>query len=142
MLIEQESDNDFEYLNKFTRTISGELKKAGLKFEVKKRTKSIFSIRRKMRNQHISFEEVYDKYAIRIILDSKLANEKSDCWKVSFSYSYFFTKSVIWGLNLPKFKIGDGHLKTHFCESAIFLIRFLYKNDDLRFETSNIARIS
>ena len=72
---------DFEYLNKFTRTISGELKKAGLKFEVKKRTKSIFSIRRKMRNQQVSFDEVYDKYAVRIILDTKLANEKSDCWK-------------------------------------------------------------
>ena len=72
---------DFEYLNKFTRTISAELKKAGLKFEVKKRTKSIFSIRRKMKNQQVSFEEVYDKYAIRIILDSRIANEKSDCWK-------------------------------------------------------------
>ena len=79
--MEELVNRDFEYLNKFTNTISGELKKAGLKFEVKKRTKSIFSIRRKMRNQHVSFEEVYDKYAIRIILDSKLANEKSDCWK-------------------------------------------------------------
>jgi len=72
---------DFEYLNKFTRIISGELNKAGLKFEVKKRTKSIFSIRRKMRNQQVTFDEMYDKYAIRIILDTKLANEKSDCWK-------------------------------------------------------------
>jgi len=79
--MEELVNRDFEYLNKFTRTISGELKKAGLKFEVKKRTKSIFSIRRKMRNQQVSFDEVYDKYAVRIILDSKLANEKSDCWK-------------------------------------------------------------
>ena len=79
--MEELVNRDFEYLNKFTRTISGELKKAGLKFEVKKRTKSIFSIRRKMRNQQVTFDEVYDKYAIRIILDSKLANEKSDCWK-------------------------------------------------------------
>jgi len=79
--MEELVNRDFEYLNKFTRTVSGELKKAGLKFEVKKRTKSIFSIRRKMRNQQVSFDEVYDKYAIRIILDSKLANEKSDCWK-------------------------------------------------------------
>ncbi len=79
--MEELVNRDFEYLNKFTRTISAELKKAGLKFEVKKRTKSIFSIRRKMRNQQVSFEEVYDKYAIRIILDSKIANEKSDCWK-------------------------------------------------------------
>ena len=79
--MEELVNRDFEYLNKFTRTVSAELKKAGLKFEVKKRTKSIFSIRRKMRNQQVSFDEVYDKYAIRIILDSKLANEKSDCWK-------------------------------------------------------------
>ena len=79
--MEELVNRDFEYLNKFTSTISGELKKAGLEFVFKKRTKSIFSIRRKMRNQHISFEEVYDKYAIRIILDSTLANEKSDCWK-------------------------------------------------------------
>jgi guanosine-3',5'-bis(diphosphate) 3'-pyrophosphohydrolase len=79
--MEELVNRDFEYLNKFTRTISGELKKAGLKFEIKKRTKSIFSIRRKMRNQQVTFEEVYDKYAVRIILDSKLANEKSDCWK-------------------------------------------------------------
>ena len=79
--MEELVNRDFEYLNKFTSTISGELKKAGLEFVFKKRTKSIFSIRRKMRNQHISFEEVYDKYAIRIILESKLANEKSDCWK-------------------------------------------------------------
>jgi GTP pyrophosphokinase len=79
--MEELVNKDFKYLNKFTRTISGELKKAGLKFEVKKRTKSIFSIRRKMRNQQVSFDEVYDKYAIRIILDSTLANEKSDCWK-------------------------------------------------------------
>jgi len=79
--MEELVNRDFEYLNKFTRTVSGELKKAGLKFEVKKRTKSIFSIRRKMSNQQVSFDEVYDKYAIRIILDSTLANEKSDCWK-------------------------------------------------------------
>ena len=79
--MEELVNRDFEYLNKFTSKISGELKKAGLEFVFKKRTKSIFSIRRKMRNQHISFEEVYDKYAIRIILDSTLANEKSDCWK-------------------------------------------------------------
>ena len=79
--MEELVNRDFEYLNKFTSTISGELKKAGLEFVFKKRTKSIFSIRRKMRNQHVSFEEVYDKYAIRIILESKLANEKSDCWK-------------------------------------------------------------
>ena len=73
---------DMSYLNKFVATIERELDSAGLHFEIKKRTKSIFSIRRKMKNQGVSFEEVYDKYAIRIILDSKLEQEKADCWKV------------------------------------------------------------
>ena len=72
---------DMSYLNKFVATIERELKTAGLQFEIKKRTKSIYSIRRKMKNQGVSFEEVYDKYAIRIILDSKLEQEKADCWK-------------------------------------------------------------
>lgn len=72
---------DMSYLNKFVATIERELDSAGLHFEIKKRTKSIFSIRRKMKNQGVSFEEVYDKYAIRIILDSKLEQEKADCWK-------------------------------------------------------------
>ena len=71
---------DMSYLNKFVATIERELDSAGLHFEIKKRTKSIFSIRRKMKNQGVSFEEVYDKYAIRIILDSKLEQEKADCW--------------------------------------------------------------
>jgi len=72
---------DISYLKKFTSTIGHELEKAGLKFDIKKRTKSIFSIRRKMRNQKVGFDEVYDKYAIRIILDSELEMEKADCWK-------------------------------------------------------------
>ena len=64
------------YLNKFVATIERELNSAGLHFDIKKRTKSIYSIRRKMKNQGVSFEEVYDKYAIRIILDSKLEQKK------------------------------------------------------------------
>jgi len=72
---------DMSYLNKFVATVERELDSAGLHFEIKKRTKSIYSIRRKMKNQGVSFEEVYDKYAIRIILDSNLEQEKADCWK-------------------------------------------------------------
>ena len=72
---------DMSYLNKFVATVRRELDSAGLHFEIKKRTKSIYSIRRKMKNQGVSFEEVYDKYAIRIILDSRLEQEKADCWK-------------------------------------------------------------
>ena len=72
---------DFEYLNKFERKVSEELSDANLKFEIKKRTKSIYSIRRKMKNQNVSFEEVYDKYAIRIILEADKEREKATCWQ-------------------------------------------------------------
>lgn len=72
---------DFAYLNKFVSTVENDLREAGLDFEIKKRTKSIFSIRRKMKNQNVSFEEVYDKYAIRIILNSSEEMEKAECWK-------------------------------------------------------------
>lgn len=73
--------SDISYLRKFTSTVAYDLDMAGLKFDIKKRTKSIFSIRRKMRNQKVGFDEVYDKYAIRIILDSDLDMEKAECWK-------------------------------------------------------------
>ena len=84
-LIKSEMDvldkNDFGYLNKFVSVISLGLDKTGLAFDIKKRTKSIYSIRRKMLNQKVQFNEVYDKYAVRIIIDSDLGSEKSDCWK-------------------------------------------------------------
>lgn len=79
--MEQLKLGDITYLNKFTATVGHDLEKAGLSFDIKKRTKSIFSIRRKMRNQKVGFDEVYDKYAIRIILDSELEMEKAECWK-------------------------------------------------------------
>ena len=72
---------DFTYLNKFVATVENGLNEAGLSFKIKKRTKSIYSIRRKMKNQGVRFDEVYDKYAIRIILESSLEQEKADCWK-------------------------------------------------------------
>jgi GTP pyrophosphokinase len=72
---------DFEYLNKFERKVSEELSQADLTFEVRKRTKSIYSIRRKMKNQNVSFNEVYDKYAIRIILEADKEREKAICWQ-------------------------------------------------------------
>jgi guanosine-3',5'-bis(diphosphate) 3'-pyrophosphohydrolase len=50
--------------------------------EIKGRPKSIFSISRKMEKQHIPFEEVFDAFAIRVIVDSPLNLEKADCWKI------------------------------------------------------------
>ena len=73
--------DDFGYLNKFVSVINSGLDVTGLTFDIKKRTKSIYSIRRKMMNQKVNFDEVYDKYAVRIIIDSDAGSEKSDCWK-------------------------------------------------------------
>ena len=71
-----------KFINKFILPIKSSLKENNIKFDIKGRPKSIFSIRKKMEKQSISFEEVYDKFAIRIIVDSDIENEKSDCWQV------------------------------------------------------------
>ena len=71
------------YIREFIEPLNDELEKSGLKIsEIKGRPKSIFSIHRKILTQGISFEEVYDAFAIRIILDTEIQQEKSDCWRV------------------------------------------------------------
>jgi GTP diphosphokinase / guanosine-3',5'-bis(diphosphate) 3'-diphosphatase len=69
------------YIKQFIEPIEESLSEAGLAFEIKGRPKSIHSILHKMKKQNIPFEEVYDLFAIRIILDSTVEDEKSDCWK-------------------------------------------------------------
>lgn len=69
------------YVREFIAPITGILKNQGLDAEVYGRPKSIHSIWNKIRKKNIPFEEVYDLFAIRIILDSKIENEKADCWK-------------------------------------------------------------
>ena len=70
------------YINEFIKPLRDKLDKAELKFEIYGRPKHIHSIQNKMKKKGVSFEEVYDLFAIRIILDSAPENEKSDCWKV------------------------------------------------------------
>ena len=70
------------YINEFIKPLKDKLDKAELKFEIYGRPKHIHSIQNKMKKKGVSFEEVYDLFAIRIILDSLQENEKSDCWKV------------------------------------------------------------
>ena len=71
-----------KYINKFTLPIKEVLRSEGIRCAIKGRPKSIFSIRNKMRTQNLRFDEVFDKFAIRIVIDSKSENEKADCWKV------------------------------------------------------------
>ena len=70
------------FINRFTNPIRKSLDELNLDYSIKGRPKSIYSIWNKMRVQNIPFEEVYDVFAIRIIINSKPLLEKSDCWKV------------------------------------------------------------
>jgi GTP pyrophosphokinase len=70
-----------KFIKEFIDPIQNILNEQGLKAEVYGRPKSIHSIWNKMRKKNIPFEEVYDLFAIRIILNSKIDQEKADCWK-------------------------------------------------------------
>ncbi len=68
------------FIKKFIEPIKEKLDETNLKYEIKGRPKSIYSILKKMNHQNIPFEQVYDLFAIRIITDSTPEKEKSDCW--------------------------------------------------------------
>ncbi len=68
------------FVAEFVKPVEKKLKKRGFEFSMKARTKSIFSIHNKMNEKDVSFDEVMDLFAIRIILESKSEDEKSDCW--------------------------------------------------------------
>ena len=70
------------YIANFIKPVEEKLKAAGLKFHIKGRTKSIYSIWQKMQKQKCQFEGIYDLFAIRVILDSEAEKEKQDCWQV------------------------------------------------------------
>ena len=68
------------FIQKFANPIKKELESQGFKYQLKARTKGIPSIYRKTQEKGVDFEEIFDVFAVRIILDSK--DEKADCWKV------------------------------------------------------------
>lgn len=70
------------YIAAFIEPIKKRLEEAGLKFHIKGRTKSIHSIYQKIKKQQTTFEGIYDLFAIRVILDSKMEREKMECWQV------------------------------------------------------------
>jgi len=70
-----------KFIKEFITPIKEELIKQGLESEILGRPKSIHSIWKKMKSKGIPFEEVYDLFAIRIILESNFETEKADCWK-------------------------------------------------------------
>ena len=70
------------YIRNFSRKISEKLRSQGISFIINGRGKSIYSIRNKMLKKNISIDEVYDRFAIRIIYDSDKKNEKLLAWKI------------------------------------------------------------
>ncbi len=81
------------FIRRFVHPIRETLAKEGYSFEIKARTKSISSIWRKMQSKDLPFEEVFDLFAIRIILNSSDEMEKADCWRVYSIVTDFYQPS-------------------------------------------------
>jgi len=93
--IEESKEEQQAYIDDFTSVIRDSLDKEGLNYDIKGRMKSIFSIRKKMNMQHVSFDQIYDKFAIRIIYKSDKANEKFLAWKIYSIVTDHFTPNPV-----------------------------------------------
>ena len=80
--IRESKEQQDAYIQDFNKVIKDSLDNENLEYEIKGRPKSIFSIRRKMKAQNVTFDEVFDKFAVRIIYKSDIANEKFLAWKI------------------------------------------------------------
>ena len=80
-----------KFIKQFMVPIKDELDKLKIGYEIKGRPKSIYSIRNKMKKQNIPFEEVFDLFAIRIILDTSIDHEKALCWQVYSIVTDYYT---------------------------------------------------
>jgi GTP diphosphokinase / guanosine-3',5'-bis(diphosphate) 3'-diphosphatase len=101
------------FIREFIKPIKASLEKENFEFEIKGRPKSVYSIWRKMKKQGVAFEEIYDKFAIRIILNSALDKEKSDCWRVYSIVTDFYQPNPLrlrdW-ISVPK---SNGYESLH-----------------------------
>lgn len=80
-----------KFIKQFVQPLKDELDKLNIECEIKSRPKSIFSIYNKMRKQNIPFEEVYDLFAVRLILDTPVEQEKSYCWQAYSIVTDYYT---------------------------------------------------
>ncbi|WP_306640477.1 RelA/SpoT family protein [Sanyastnella coralliicola] len=101
------------FINKFTLPIRNALDEAGIEYEIKGRTKSIFSIWNKMQKKRVRFEDIYDVFAIRIILETEIEGEKALAWKVYSMVTDFYQPNPDrlrdW-ISIPK---GNGYESLH-----------------------------
>ncbi|NAS11376.1 RelA/SpoT family protein [Poritiphilus flavus] len=93
--IEHTKEEQLTYIEDFSNIIKDSLDKEGLSYHIKGRMKSIYSIRKKMLAQNVAFDEIYDKFAIRIIYESDRENEKFLAWKIYSIVTDHFTPNPI-----------------------------------------------
>jgi len=93
--IEESKEEQQKYIDDFTGSIKNSLAKEKFKYTIKGRMKSIFSIRRKMLKQQVTFDEIYDKFAIRIVYASALEDEKFLAWKIYSVVTDHFTPNPV-----------------------------------------------
>ena len=101
------------FIRSFCAPIKRSLDEAGIKYSIKGRPKSIYSIWRKMQNQQVSFEEVYDVFAVRIVLNTEKEKEKSEIWRTYSIVTDYYQPNPDrlrdW-ISLPK---GNGYESLH-----------------------------
>jgi GTP pyrophosphokinase len=93
--IEESKEDQLKYIDDFTSSIKESLAKEKFKYSIKGRMKSIFSIRRKMLKQQVKFDEIYDKFAIRIVYASAPEDEKFLAWKIYSIVTDHFTPNPV-----------------------------------------------
>ncbi len=89
--IEETKESQEAYIKSFSKFLAQELDKERFKFEIRGRSKSIYSIHRKMLTQNVPFEKIYDKFALRIIYKGNRNNEKFLAWKIYSIVTDHFT---------------------------------------------------
>jgi guanosine-3',5'-bis(diphosphate) 3'-pyrophosphohydrolase len=93
--IKESKEEQKEYLKQFSDKLKTGLDQENFTYDIKGRFKSIYSIRKKMRNQNVTFDEVYDKYAIRIIYSPSSNDDKFDAWKIYTIVTDYFKPNPV-----------------------------------------------
>ena len=116
--LEESADERRAFIAKFLVPVEAKLRSLGIRYHIKSRTKSIYSIWNKMRKQRVPFEGVYDIFALRIIIDCPPEQEKPLCWTVYSVVTDFYTPNPNrmrdW-ISIPK---SNGYESLHTTVSA------------------------
>ena len=116
--LEESAEERRAFIAQFVVPIEQKLQTLGIRYHIKSRTKSIYSIWNKMRKQHVPFEGVYDIFALRIIIDCPVEQEKPQCWTVYSVVTDFYTpnpKRMRDWISIPK---SNGYESLHTTVSA------------------------